>query len=217
MAKVDGLTGHARVRVTPNLPFVPNFERVPVGRVPAGWVNSQGKFVIVKHDGVNVLKKLGNNSNPLIARGYTYFAMPTLSNYTLEADLLGTQVRNDLPDMGIVNSRYSLVLDGNKQVLRLMSWEALPRLDKTVPFKWKPNTWYHMKFTVEPMGTKALAKAKVWPKGEPEPDAWTTEFEDNTPNLEVAARPCMRICPPVFWIPCGRHGNPLCQRESFSQ
>jgi hypothetical protein len=86
--------------------------------------------------------------------------------------------------MGIINSRYSLVLDGNKQLLRLMSWEALPRIDKGVSFKWKPNTWYHMKFTVVPMGTKALAKAKVWPKGEPEPEAWTTELEDTTPNLE---------------------------------
>ena len=184
MAKIGDLTGQARVRVTPKMPFAQNFERIPLGRVPSGWVNCMGKFVVVKHDGVNVLKKLANNPNPLVARAYAYIGMPSLSNYTIEADLLGTQVKNDLPDMGIINSRYSLVLDGNKQVLRLMSWEALPRVDKGVAFKWKANTWYHMKFTVEPRGDKALAKAKVWVKGEPEPEAWTSEFEDPTPNLE---------------------------------
>lgn len=184
MAKVDGLTGHARVRVTAKLPFAQNFERIPLGRVPSGWVNCQGKFVVVKHDGANVLKKLGNNSNPLIARAYAYIGMPTLSNYTIEADLLGTQVRNDLPDMGLVNSRYTLMLDGNKQQLRLMSWEALPRLDKGIPFKWSANKWYHVKLRVEPGKDKALLKAKVWPKDEAEPAAWTSEFEDPCPNLE---------------------------------
>ncbi len=183
-ATADGVTGKARVRILPKLPFATNFDKVPPGRVPAAWVNCQGKFVMVKHDGANVLKKLGNNSNPLIARAYTYFGMPSLSDYTIEAELLGTQVRNDLPDMGIVNSRYTLMLDGNKQQLRLMSWEALPRLDKGVAFPWKANTWYHVKLTVVPEGTKAIAKAKVWPKGESEPSAWTTEFEDPTPNLE---------------------------------
>jgi outer membrane protein assembly factor BamB len=184
MAKVGGLTGTARVRVTPKMPFAQNFERIPLGRTPSGWVNCAGKFVVVKHDGVNVLKKLGNNSNPLIARAYTYIGLPSLSNYTIEADLLGTQVRNDLPDMGIINSRYTLMLDGNKQQLRLMSWEALPRLDKGISFKWSPNKWYHVKFTVVPEKTKAHLMAKVWPKGEPEPAAWTSEFEDPTPNLE---------------------------------
>jgi outer membrane protein assembly factor BamB len=183
-ATADGVTGRARVRIIPKLPFTQTFEKVPPGRVPAAWVNCQGKFVIVKHDGANVLKKLGNNSNPLVARAYTYIGMPTLSNYTVEAELMGTKVRNDLPDMGIVNSRYTLMLDGNKQQLRLMSWEALPRVDKGMAFPWKANTWYHMKLMVVPEGDKAIARAKVWPKGEPEPQAWTTEFEDPTPNLE---------------------------------
>jgi outer membrane protein assembly factor BamB len=183
-ATADGVTGKARVRILPKMPFAPNFDKVPLSRTPAAWVNCVGKFVMVKHDGANALKKLGNNSNPLIARAYTYFGMPTMSDYTLEADLLGTQVGHDLPDMGIVNSRYTLMLDGNKQQLRLMSWEALPRVDKGVPFSWKANTWYHVKLMVVPEGNKAIAKAKVWPKGEAEPEAWTVEYEDATPNLE---------------------------------
>ncbi len=183
-ASADGVTGQARVRILPKLPFTQNFAKVPPGSVPAAWVNCQGKFVVVKHGDMNVLQKVATNPNPIVARAYTYMGMPSLSNYTIEADVMGTQVKSDLPDMGIVNSRYTLMLDGNKQMLRLMSWEALPRVDKAIAFHWKPNTWYHMKLMVIPAGNKAYAKGKVWPKGEPEPAGWTTEFEDPCPNLE---------------------------------
>jgi len=168
-----------------------------VGRVPSGWVNCQGKFVVIKHDGVNVLKKLGNNSNPLIARAYAYIGMPTLSNYTIEADLLGTRVRNDLPDMGLINSRYTLMLDGNKQQLRLMSWEALPRLDKGIPFKWSANKWYHMKLTVEPAKDKAHLKARCGPRAKRSP-------LPGLPNSKTLAQ-IWRVArlsmgtPPAFW------------------
>src|SRR5206468_6224334 len=43
-AKVGGLTGRARVRVVPQLPYTMDFERVPVGSTPGGWINAQGKF-----------------------------------------------------------------------------------------------------------------------------------------------------------------------------
>jgi hypothetical protein len=48
-----------------------------------------------------------------------------------------------------------------------------------VPFAWKPDTWYHLKLRVEnqPNGV-TLARGKVWPKGEPEPAAWTVEKVD---------------------------------------
>jgi len=34
---------------------------------------------------------------------------------------------------------------------------------------------------------KAVVKGKVWPKGQPEPSAWTIEMEDPTPNTSGAA------------------------------
>jgi hypothetical protein len=61
----------------------------------------------------------------------------------------------------------------------LRTWTSEPqRFSETVPYKWEPNVWYHMKFLVEPAGGKAVLRGKVWKKGEPEPAAWTIEAED---------------------------------------
>ena len=89
-----------------------------------------------------------------------------------------------MPDLGIVANRYTLMLAGNTQKLRLISWDALPRVDKTIVWPWKPDVWYTMKLTVDVQGDKALVRGKVWPKGESEPEAWTIEFEDPTPSKD---------------------------------
>jgi len=86
--------------------------------------------------------------------------------------------------MGIVASRYTLMLDGNKQRLRITSWEALPRLDKTIEWRWQPDVWYRMKLTVDVQGDKAVVRGKVWPRDQQEPAAWTIEVEDPKPNRE---------------------------------
>jgi outer membrane protein assembly factor BamB len=184
VATAEGLTGRARVRVAPNLPYAPNFNNIPVGRTPGGWVNCQGKFAIKEKDGVKVLAKLNTNPFVLISRAYAFMGMPSLTNYTIQADLMGTRKREDLPDMGIVANRYTLMLDGNKQQLRLLSWEAVPRVDKSIAFGWKENTWYRMKFTVDVQGGKATVRGKVWPRDQTEPEDWTVTFEDPTANRE---------------------------------
>jgi outer membrane protein assembly factor BamB len=76
------------------------------------------------------------------------------------------------------------MFDGNKQQLRLISWDALPRVDQTITHEWKPDTWYTFKLTVQPQGDKALVRGKVWPKDDKEPDKWTLEFDDPLPNRE---------------------------------
>lgn len=187
VAKADGLTGRARVRVAPVIPYQQDFEKVPEGKVPGGWINAQGKFVVEQLNGSKVLKKTADNPNPLVCRANAYITLPGSSGYTIEADLMGTKPKNDMPDMGIVANRYTLMLDGNKQNLRLLSWEALPRVDKTIAFEWKPQTWYRMKLTVDIEGDKAIARGKVWERGKTEPKDWTIEFTDPAPNKEGSA------------------------------
>jgi outer membrane protein assembly factor BamB len=182
LAKADGLTARARVRVVPKLPYRQDFEKVPVGRTPGGWVNCQGKFSVEEKDGGKVLKKLANNPNPLLARANAFIDMPDTTDYTIQCDLLGTKKKSDLPDMGVVANRYTLMLDGNKQRLRIVSWEALPRVDKTLNFPWDPNVWYRMKLRVDVQGETAVVRGKVWRREEAEPKAWTIEFEDPAPN-----------------------------------
>ena len=102
--------------------------------MPGGWVNTQGKFLVATVQGEKVLKKVNDKGSPLIARGNAYIGMPNLTNYTIECDVMGTQVGPDLPDMGIVANRYTLIMAGNIQKLRITSWDALPRIDKSIPF-----------------------------------------------------------------------------------
>jgi outer membrane protein assembly factor BamB len=187
VAKANGLTAYARVRVGPILPYSPDFSKIPEGRTPGGWVNCQGKFSIVKMpDGTIALKKRNDAPSPLVARAHAFIGLPNMTGYTIQADMQGTKVRNELPDMGVDANRYNLVLIGNTQQLRLVSWDALPRIDSTVAFPWKPGVWYRMKLTVDVKGDKAVARGKVWPRDEAEPAEWTVEVEDSTPNREGA-------------------------------
>jgi len=192
-AKVGALTARARVRVIPPLPIKTDFSKVK-GTSPSGWVNCAGKFVMEDlKDGSRVLKKTALQNAPApLARANTYFGLPTWTDYTIEADVLGKEVQNNMPDIGVVANRYTLVLDGKrdpsdqKRRLHINSWDALPRIDHAIVFDWKADVWYRMKFTVDVQKDKALVRGKVWPADQKEPAAWTIEFEDPVPNREGA-------------------------------
>lgn len=181
-AKVGGMTARARVRVAPVLPYKLDLSKVPVGSVPGGWVNTQGKFAVVEVEGKKLLKKLAENPAPPVARANAYITLPDASNYTIQADLMGSTANNNLPDMGIVNSRYTLQMNGNKQQLRLLSWEAVPRVDKTIDFPWKAGEWYTLKLVLKPVGDKMQVMGKAWRAGTPEPEKWNVEVTDPQPN-----------------------------------
>jgi outer membrane protein assembly factor BamB len=189
VAKVGKLTGEARVRVVPNLPYVMDFEKVPQGRTPGAWVNTAGKFAVVKGpDGTMALRKRNDSSNPLVARANAYIGSPDLKDYTVQADVYTDKVRGNMADLGVGAHRYTLLLAGNDQTLRLNTWDALygGRVKTDVPFKWEPKKWYTMKVTATVVGSKGLIKGKVWPRDEKEPEKWTVELEDPLPNAEGA-------------------------------
>jgi outer membrane protein assembly factor BamB len=177
VAAIGDLKGTSLVSSRPVVPFEQNFESVEEGAVPTGWTGAQGRFQVVTLEGNKVLKKLSDN--PVSWRTTVYISNPEASGYVIEADLMGTEARRRMPDMGLVSHRYTLDLMGNSQQLMLRTWPSEPqRFSKTVPYKWEPNVWYHMKFVVEPSGSKAVLRGKVWKKGEAEPAAWTIEAED---------------------------------------
>jgi outer membrane protein assembly factor BamB len=184
VAKAEGLTARCRVRVAPQLPYLQDFSKVPLERSPAGWVNTQGKFAVQSIGGKNVLGKLATNASPLVARAYAYIGMPTLTDYTIESEMMGTKVGVDMPDMGVATNRYSLVLDGNKQILRLLCWDALPRVEKNIPFPWNPNAWYRLKLTVDVQENKVIIKGKAWEGTAAEPADWNLTFDDPIGNKE---------------------------------
>ena len=193
--KVGDLTATARVRVAPQLPVKQDFEKVPVGAVPGGWVNTQGKYAVAEvtlnGEKMKVLSKENSNPAPPIARANAYITTPNTSNYTIQADVYAGEVNNKLPDMGVIANRTLLVLEGksvdDKRSLTIVSWEARNRITKEVPFAWTKDTWYTMKFTTETANGKTTLKGKVWERGKPEPKDWTIEAVDPNPNTEGAA------------------------------
>jgi hypothetical protein len=186
IATLGDLKGEAEVRVAPKPPYKPDLSKVPVGRTPAGWVNTQGKFLIKEVGGEHLLSKRNDVGSPLVYKANGYIGTPDMHDYTIEADIQGVAVRDIRPDFGVIANRYTLWISGNTQQLRLTSWDALPRVDKTISFKWDAGAWYHFKLTVEVNGNKAVARGKVWEAGKPEPKEWTVEVEDDTPNREGA-------------------------------
>src|SRR5207302_1383648 len=83
--EAGGLIGEARVRVAPALPYVQDFEFIPIGGIPGGWVNTQGKFtVITLPDGSKVLSKRNDLSTPLVAVANAYMSLPWLAGYGIE-------------------------------------------------------------------------------------------------------------------------------------
>lgn len=189
VAKLGGVTGSARIRVAPVLPYTMDFDKVPNDRTPGGWVNTMGKFMVTTlPDGSKVLRKRNDTPNPLVAMVNAYITDPSLSDYTIESDVYGTKVRNkDMPEVGIGAMRYVLYMVGNDQELRLVTWDAQKRVAKKISFDFKPETWYRMKLTATVKDGKGVVQGKVWARGEKEPEKWTIEIEDPIPNTEGAA------------------------------
>jgi hypothetical protein len=91
-----------------------------------------------------------------------------------------------MPDMGLVAQRYTLDLMGAAQQLQLRSWppQVATHFSKTIPFAWEAGRWYVMKLEARTNGAAAELRGKVWPRGEPEPEAWTIQATHATGNLQ---------------------------------
>jgi hypothetical protein len=168
------------------LPWTETFESYADGAVPAGWVNAvAGKFSITTLDGQKVLQKAPDNT---IFKRLRAFVGPTdWSNYTIEADVRATTRRRQMSDIGITAQRYSLVLYGNSQQLKLEPWEPETQRTATAPYTWKADTWYHLKLRVETLPDgKVRARGKAWPTGETEPAAWMIDKTDPIGNRQGA-------------------------------
>ena len=180
----------ARLRISPSLPISEGFESMAVGSVPPGWVGVVNKVKIVEREGGKMLKKLASKERPsppfMRLRGY---ATPSISGgYTVEADLLGTLARGRFkPDMGLINSRYRLILMGMRKKLRIETWSPLPRMRDEVAFPWEVDRWYRVKFDVKLEGEQARVRAKVWERDRKEPQMWNIEVLDPYPNREGSA------------------------------
>ncbi len=186
-AAVAGLKGQARARVVRPLPWRETFDAYADGEGPAGWVNAAGGAAVsvVTLDGQKVLQKAPVAT--LYKRARVFIGPTNWSNYTFEADVRATERRRQMGDVGITVQRYSLVLYGTTQRLKLEPWEPETARTVTVPFAWEPDAWYRLKLRVEnlPDG-QVRARGKAWPVGEAEPAAWIIDKTDPIGNRQGA-------------------------------
>jgi outer membrane protein assembly factor BamB len=183
-ATAGALSASARVRIIPRLPYREDFESMPAGDAPPGYITSKLKAQVMELDGGKVLRKMADRPAPPFARLRCYMMPPLPDGYTVKADILGvSKKKRFVPDIGLINCRYLLILTGSSErtpTLRLVSWAPIPRIQKDVEFPWDPDTWYAVKLSV----AEGVVRGKVWPRGEDEPDAWSIEMTDPSPNRE---------------------------------
>jgi outer membrane protein assembly factor BamB len=185
-ATIGAMSGDARARVVHSLPWTETFDSYADGAVPAGWVNAvAGKFAVTTLDGQKVLQKAPDNS--IFKRLRAFIGPVDWSNYTFEIDVRAPMRRRQMADIGITAQRYTLVLYGNAQQLKLEPWEPEVQRTVTVPFAWKADTWYHLKLRVENTADgKVRARGKAWPTGEAEPAQWLIDKLDPIGNRQGA-------------------------------
>jgi outer membrane protein assembly factor BamB len=185
-ATVGGLTGEARARVVRPMPWRETFSNYPDGGLPPGWVNAQaGRLAVATLDGQKVLQKPPDET--IFKRIRAFIGPVDWSNYTFEADVRAAERRRQMGDVGITAQRYSLILYGTSQRLKIEPWEPETERTVTVPYTWKPDTWYRLKLRVENLPNGSVrAQGKAWPVGEPEPAAWIVERVDPIGNRQGA-------------------------------
>jgi len=181
-ATFGGVTGAANVRVIPPLPWAEGFDAVEPTKFPEYWVGMMLKYQVRDMEGNRVLVKTTEGSS-LLSRARAYIGPSDMHDYTIEADVRGTERRRTIGDAGVIAQRYALVLYGNSQKLHLEPWQPETARTVTVPFEWKKDTWYRMKLRVENMPNgQVRARGKVWPVGSQEPEAWLVERVDPIGN-----------------------------------
>jgi hypothetical protein len=176
-AKVGSLTGTARFRTVPPLPWKFDFAS---GEVPITWVGARYRHIVRKLDGRDVMVKI--TTIPKGTRSQAWMGPVDLHDYTIQADVRGASKDAKLPDIGLIAQRYTLDMMGASQQLQIRTWPPTLRMAKTIPFAWKPDVWYTMKLRAANEGSKAVLRGKVWERGKPEPAEWSIEASDDSPN-----------------------------------
>lgn len=181
-AQSGELKATARIRVIPPLPWTEDFENVELEKAPSHWIAATNKYFVREKDGNKVLVKTTVQRG--LNKSNVYIGPPTMKNYQIQVDLLGTRNKRRLPDMGLIANRYTLDMQGRQQRLQIRSWASDLRMAKTIDFAWEADVWYTMKMKVEVVEEKAVISGKVWRTSESEPDEWTITAEDPLPNRE---------------------------------
>src|SRR5262249_17797313 len=126
--KVGDVVGTARIRVIPPLPWTFDFDHDQ--NVPLTWLGGRIRWELRGKDGEKYIAKKTvlptpkNPKNKLGTRSYLWMGPDTLSNYTIQADVLLKEEDGKMSDLGLIDSGYELLLRPSNAALKLDSWLA---------------------------------------------------------------------------------------------
>jgi outer membrane protein assembly factor BamB len=188
--KVGDLTGTARIRMTPPLPWAFDFNNATTA--PLSWIGGRVRWEVRQGENgdkylakKNLLPTPKDPNNKLGTRSFVWMGPIDLSNYTIQADVQLTEDTGRLPDIGVINGRYQLTIRGMNKKLRLDSWTTSDyRTHAEADFEPEPGVWYTLKLTVAAEADHATVRGKLWQRGSSEPSEWTIEMVDRSPNLQ---------------------------------
>jgi outer membrane protein assembly factor BamB len=184
-----------RGRVLPGLPISQDFESIkltetttnnvepptPFAYPPLPWIGARFKFDVRDKDGNKCLVK--TIDNPFFQRATVFMGTPDLKNYTIEADVMSDGNKRKMSTVGVINQRYRISLKGNEQVLETTSNEELIQ-DRLGAVSLAAQRWYRLKARVDVAADgSGVIRGKAWKKGDPEPEAWTSEVPIAHANL----------------------------------
>lgn len=178
-AKVGDLAGTARLRTIPPLPW--KFDFTGLKDPPATWVGVRYRHVVRKVDGNDMLVKV--TTIPKGTRSRLSMGQSDLHDYTIQGDFKPSKQNNKVPDLGVIAQGYTFFIEGEIKRMQIQSWQAHDKRSFVAEkFVLEPDTWYTLKLRAENSNDKAVLRAKVWKRGEKEPEKWTLELVDSQPN-----------------------------------
>lgn len=178
-AKVGDLTGRARVRTVPDLPWKFDFEGLD--DLPVTWVGARYRHVLRKEGDNTIAVKV--TTIPKGTRSRCWFGHSDLHDYTIQADVRAGAKNNKLPDIGVIAQGYALDMQGASQKLQIRTWVTQLRMAKSIDLTWEADKWYTLKLKASNEKGQAVLRGKVWPRDEDEPEAWMIEAIDESPNV----------------------------------
>jgi outer membrane protein assembly factor BamB len=195
-AKAGELTGKARIRVVPKLPWTFDFEGLK--DAPVTWVGARYRHVMRQVDGSNSMVKI--TTIPLGTRSRLSMGPSDLHDYTVQTDFKAA-AGVKLPDVGVIAQGYTLEVSGENTWLKLMSWIAHDkRTQKELPFKLEANVWYTLKLRAANEDGKAVLQGKIWKRADKEPADWSIQMTDPMPNMAGAPGLFGNAVPPTAEI-----------------
>lgn len=184
-AKIGNLEAVSHLRVAGPLPWSEDFSNIEVDNAPSSWLGVGKGAKVTDLDGNHVLRQPKAASGA--PRATLLMGPASMHGYTVQSDIRGAKVGRRYTDLGVVNSGYTLEMQGAHQRLKIGSWNSENRMAVQQDFAWEMDVWYTVKLRVDITGegdnAKAIIRGKAWKQGEAEPSDWSITAEDPHPIL----------------------------------